>query len=136
METAKYYTPEIEEFHVGFEYQVQNYNGEFGNNILTEDMLIICPGGEENNDQPFYFKRYSLDKFRVKYLNREDIVSLGWIQRDYDTYDIEGYALELDHEYNTFIYQTGPRNGTVFKGIIKNKSELKRLMQQLKIQNA
>ncbi|MGH2666060.1 hypothetical protein [Flavobacterium sp.] len=128
METDKYYTPEIEEFHVGFEYENQHDRHHIFN---WEDKVF------KKSSKLSKIKQKLLEnKIRVAYLDKENIESLGWIQRDYDTYDIEGYALELNNEYHTYIYQTGPHNGTVFKGIIKNKSELKRLMQQLKIQNA
>jgi len=116
---AQYYTPTIDEFHVGFEYEE-----------LRKDWVKLTYGGFLPKTIGEYLKEGAI---RVKHLDRQDIEECGWTQRDHDTYDIEGYALEFDSEYKTFIYHTGPRHGTVFKGTIRNKSELVKLMQMLNI---
>ena len=80
MKLDKYYTPELEEFHQGFEYEIWLNSAytpekyikkifEFvdKNNIWDDDItnLLACAynGG---------------DTLRVKYLDQEDIKSLGW----------------------------------------------------------
>jgi hypothetical protein len=63
----KYYTPEIEEFHVGFEYEAKPKGS-----IHIDYMPFIWRG---NNSLISEFTSATL---RVKYLDREDIESLGW----------------------------------------------------------
>ena len=129
----KYYTPEIEEFHVGFE---------------CEKMIPHTNGGHQislvNTDQkPFIVRdvfdiprdRATLSWFRVKYLDKKDIESLGWklVWNEKSlTFQLGKYI--LDFWYSTLQLQIvhGDAN-IIFKGCIKNKSELKRIMKQLKI---
>ncbi len=142
----KYYTPEISEFHVGFEYEESDK--AIVENITKWDKARI--------DFPREIEevgRYL--SVRVKYLDKEDIESLGWrsetilftiggIDECVDGYaiDISGgerYEMrvildkhvqilhkEYDNEVGAFWNQMG------FE--IKNKSELKRLMVQLGIE--
>lgn len=149
----KYYTPEIEEFHVGFEYYV--CEGAWYKRVLsTEDYLpdhtkfeqIIKELGEE-------------DKIRVKYLDREDIEACGWkYDNDYqerrlftgifcDKRGESKYSLlhiplsnhvliwksdQLSHiAWDDKLTLTG---STVFVGTIRNKSEFKRIMKMLNIE--
>jgi hypothetical protein len=144
----KYYTPELEEFCIGFEYEVVYEDNSVYKYIFGEDL--------ENSDgfipwiSPDTLLKYLAKKnIRVKYLNPEDITECGWISGDlepkglvrssneyflngkfvsYSNYEIR--ATEQDNEYT--IYDCDWE--CVFKGIIKNKSELKKLMQMLNIQ--
>jgi hypothetical protein len=125
--TKEYYTPTIEEFHIGFEYE-----------WLDENKMWIksfCP--EEISVEGFDEQTYGL---RVKYLDREDIESLGFNTEDNgecynktNAFDIYGlYPWEwnkgIQNQYKIIL------NGdTLFLGIIKNKSELKVLLKQLNI---
>ena len=147
----KYYTPTIEEFHVGFEIEV-----------LVEDVgWIKVP----------YMKNYLLGKgkpdiinvhnnlkegvIRVKYLDQEDIESLGFNDFKHaasDWYKLEkrvpdGFAssgywncFRLCHfadenkiKIMAYEYSFNEKETTLFQGTIKNKSELKKLMFQLGI---
>jgi len=124
--TKKYYTPEIEEFHIGFEYE-----------WLDENKLW-------NKATPIEISRKNFDEqtygLRVKYLDKEDIESLGFefIKED---------KFSKYFKFQNFNLQT-VKNGThgihiaqldedghsiVFKGIVKNKSEFKKLIKQLNI---
>jgi len=65
MEKNKYYTPTIEEFHVGFEYELKT-EGEWVSQTLDIDYsLNRVAGGLANNT-------------RVKHLDQEDIESFGF----------------------------------------------------------
>jgi len=119
MEKNKYYTPDISEFHVGFEYEgITNRDGK------TYLESIICI--------PSTFKDLRIDDgtlcgieckgevlgTRVKYLDKSDIESLGFkILKESSlnderhtciTYDIvhswphlvEGYKLVLEHQFS------------------------------------
>lgn len=141
----KYYTPEIEEFHVGFEFEMDDTWGGWKKLILTDEMLkgnVMIGLGSGNERVPYYHKT------RVKYLDREDIESLGFVENawslvdsDWKMYDLGKYLLSHGGGNNYSI--TIPNEGiqtekgfmhhTVFRGTIKNKSELKRLLKQLGI---
>ncbi len=94
----KYYTPSIEEFHIGFEYQYLASNpAEFFHTKLENWHEFIGSDGE------FYLpediKRGSI---RVKYLDSEDLKELGYERR----HDMSGYIeiLYLLFE-RTFLYR-------------------------------
>lgn len=83
----KYYTPKIEEFHVGFEYQyAKNFmdgtvktKEEFDNATWIDETLIV------NNALPYIERALNGTNassgfcgIRVKYLDQEDLDELGW----------------------------------------------------------
>lgn len=156
---SKYYTPSIEEFHVGFEYEVfqkgQPYNADYPLQEVTEPIW-------ETYKIPDPFVGYRVDKLlescevRVKYLDREDIESLGFENTDEGvadaTYvmkidnwrqvnihcnqgeDSDRLHLELRKDNNVHIHNGGSYeqyDGLMLK--IKNKSELVTLLKQLGI---
>ena len=129
MKEEKYYTPSIEEFHVGFEYEV------FDN--------LHKAWNKENN---FFLQQGDFkDPIRVKFLDREDIESLGWkynmpwsgnhlfnyiVNKKGDI----PYRLYINYETHTLIIRHPLSDGhEKFSGIIKNKSELKFIMKSLQI---
>ena len=122
----KYYTPEIEEFHVGFEYEslgmISTVDGSNPkrwkkgyNKILPTNLEQLIRGG----------------KIRVKYLDREDIESLGFKHERLATYVYKHYSLFRVGVGN--IIEIQKDGEVIFYGKIKNKSELKRLLTQLNI---
>ena len=129
MENNLYYTPTIEEFHVGFEYEITKYpNIPLVCTNTTITLLI------EHDEY--------IDELRVKYLDQSDIESLGW--KDCDNisntirWDFNDYILMFYKKDNRYLIfrDCGPNNiQTVFNGFIKNKSELIKLQQQLNIIN-
>jgi len=132
MNKELYYTPSIEEFHVGFEY-------EYNNGKSWQNEIFIRGIGFAPNPK--------LDDCRVKYLDKEDIESLGWLfekqhagleelqfSKDLgSTYDNLGLDYSLDSGYLRIAYNGLNGDTTRFSGTIKNKSELKVLMKQLGI---
>lgn len=136
----KYYTPKIEEFHVGFEFEYNNkHNG------WEKDSMKF-----PNNYAFLFDVRTHEDIIRVKYLDREDIESLGWeldqtVKGDSFFYH-KNYNMmsEIEpclcftpkQEMNIHIYDvSSPLNTKDYTALlkIKNKSELKKLMKQLNI---
>jgi hypothetical protein len=122
---GKYYTPTIEEFHVGFEFYYNDNNKTFYRNFVKPD--IFC--------RPDLLKKYiANNSYKVKYLDREDIESLGFTTEDNgECYNMNlGFTLvglypwNNDNEYKIVIETT-----TVFFGKIKNISELKRILKQV-----
>jgi hypothetical protein len=144
---SEYYTPEIEEFHVGFECEKwieshpEGFWSEVSEPLHKDDLadLLLATEGEIQQ------------KYRVKYLDKEDIESLGWEHLGSGWYNLKvvpgslGYwnyvKLRKWQDNNIFIegYRGDPivyentEHQKLFDGNIKNKSELKRLMKQLGI---
>jgi hypothetical protein len=145
----KYYTPEIEEFHVGFECEFKNsmQGATWNKEICDVDTISICYDGFEHEDYEGEFK----DTFRVKYLDKEDIESLGFkfaggkLMQNYK----DDFILKVDEykQYNlSYTYSNNviridaedlvtfeATTNYLFQGTIKNISELKLLLKQLNI---
>lgn len=137
-----YYIPEIEEFHVGFEFE---FKDDFDK---TWDKTIIKTQSQLCNWTAFD----DINK-RVKYLDKEDIESLGfkyketnriryWYTSDcfFDmpnspSHRCSKLTLIHDPEYSTISIEgvISSVEEKIFEGTIKNKSELKKLMKQLNI---
>jgi len=128
----KYYTPEIEEFHVGFELTYIHLSKRI-NHIIKEDDFTY---GDHQGATDFY--EILKNKPLVKYLDREDIESLGWEIISFDKeIDLIFKKEDMELYYNienrvTMIYlKANDWTGCIFTGNIKNKSELKVLLKQL-----
>lgn len=125
-ENNNYYTPSIEEFHVGFEYD-QTMVDNFWNIISWEKLIF-----NENNNFELIKKFKNL--YRVKYLDQSDIESLGWKKSPkYSFYEYKEHQLFFSNIKNPVIAIYPGFGDFSFKGIIKNKSELKKLMSMLNI---
>lgn len=129
----KYYTPSIEEFHVGFRYQ-SHADPRTDNGWDDEEVdrySIIYP-----------LKVDSDVDYRVKYLDDDDIEELGWEKWGKTYFKLQksfkldsGYLYET--EYNLIfvdraksIIELQDSNGnTLFNGKIKNYNELKKIME-------
>lgn len=144
----KYYTPKIEEFHVGFEYE------KLYRNIKEQWWVdsIWKPNDSVHNFFNLQVPRaYKIpESIRVKYLDKEDIESLGWV---YDKTSTNGElkfvkdnimlyyrpktkelgTFTLDPSKSDFFSKYSVDNKQVKFLIIKNKSELKVLLKQLNI---
>ena len=124
MSENKYYTPDISEFRVGFEYYIIKDDGTLSPFVYEIDDPIV----------------ELLDYIRVKQLDREDIESLGLIyifEDEYRTvFSIPNTEFELDLHKDRTIYigntETYYCHKCLFDGKIKNKSELQVLLKQLK----
>jgi hypothetical protein len=136
----KYYTPEIEEFRVGFECEIMSsYGFQKGlyPEILKEETLNNFGG-----DSLVSLKQST---FRVKYLDGDDIESLGFNRLTDDCYNlpVKEFRGRLDQEVRIIVRKTiliylamdmGDKDNMVlFTGNIKNLSELKVLLKQLNI---
>jgi hypothetical protein len=145
MENNLYYTPTIEEFHVGFEYEYKNIQGIWVDLIFEVNMIVNYP--KENKVESIIYSWLKEDKVRVKTLNKEDIEDLGWKE---DSRFLGTNAVMLNSDRYKIIhkdtihdlYKNGDKYGIccnntnpthIFYGYIKNKSELIKLMQQLNI---
>jgi len=129
----KYYQPKIEEFHIGFEYEIFE---DFDMLPKKEWMKQVYGDNGHNPENMDFVSVNCLEKFRVKYLDREDIESLEWSDKkhpyQYKLGDLQEYELGYYDSAHSVIYIEKDGN-EIFVGIIKNKSELKKLMKQLRI---
>lgn len=145
---SKYYTPTIEEFHVGFEFDLNDtvrdgsgrkewsYEIKFSIAIANYVKLILEKSPED---------------VRVKYLDKEDIESLGWVLQTEelktgkypshwcvfkkDNNELYIQLANVNNSYPNKLTIRGNGNSNIgnIRLLIKNKSELKKLMKQLGI---
>jgi hypothetical protein len=142
----KYYTPDVEEFYVGFEFESKR--GAYDGTVKTQEQFDnekwqydFCSEG----DLPYIERaltgtnaKNGLCHLRVKYLDREDIESLGFeIDADYKSinsvlFSKDDYTI-LQSDITEILISDLFNETTLFNGRIKNKSELKKLLKQLGI---
>jgi hypothetical protein len=134
MENNKYYTPLIEEFHVGFEYQKKYI---IANRVQWSNKVVGRADSINYIDISLREPKMDGAPIRVKYLDKEDIESLGWRIDGRGDYSIDSFYISwhTGEERPIWVEITKEDEGCVFDGKLKNKSELKRLMQQLNIIN-
>lgn len=120
---SKYYIPDVEELHPFIELYVDGKK-----QILdTEDTIQL------------YSRNFEKVKIKgdvkIKYLDRGDIERLGWTYNEsFDNYhrqkdEESGWTLSFC-DNKILINNTGD---CIFYGTVKNKSELRRIMKQIKI---
>jgi len=140
----QYYTPSLDEFYVGFEVEWSEYGRKIWieETIDEDDLSDLCLGIDK------------VSHFKVKYLDREDIESCNWdfveqgnspnsvmvfIQKepfaDKGTEYEQYWHIWLYNNHNVVIHnnQNYSSEVIIFNGTIKNKSELKRVMNMLNI---
>jgi len=149
MSETKYYTPTIEEFYVGFECEIKDDESDFDGTIILSAY-----------DTEYLDRLIKNKSVRVKYLDRDDIEEAGWrlfgsplklVGGEYENdfpivYQILGEKQFMKNSpvlaslvqireniYNIYKTTNGDEAAMEFKGIIKNKSELKKIMKQLNI---
>lgn len=140
--TDKYYTPSIEEFYVGFEFEWSSKirKEPFHFEMCDVDLISIIYDEYEHEDEEELFK----NQFRVKYLDKEDIESLGFKYTDKTItenilitqyFEYKDYIISfIDRANNVQITKLNNLGAfTLFSGTIKNKSELKLLLKQVGI---
>lgn len=130
-DNKKYYTPVVEEFYVGFEYEYLTVDSKW----IKDTFMSIKP--EDTEQMDFSTIESILKKcpteLRVKYLDKEDILSLAWEQGKlpYQFFDGIHMLVVLDHHRISITHTADDQ--CLFYGEIKNKSELRILMKQLGI---
>lgn len=150
IENDKYYIPSAEEFCIGFEYEVLQAGNkrEFEDGDWSSLMEIDREDKWVKTKYPDPFLGYNTDRIldtysvRTKYLDKEDIEELDFIyikeEKPWLLFKKGNIYLILRNEntdrFNIIIsYSEECIQDKIFKGIIKNKSEFKRLLTQLEI---
>lgn len=131
MKTAtetKHYVPEIEEFYVGFEFEISEKGKWIKESIGLYDLSWV-------SETPYLLETKQI---RVKHLDREDIESLGFELNggsgNLVQYNLGTYLLyEIKNTNSIGIKEIIDFNvvENLFYGKIKNKSELKRILTQI-----
>lgn len=136
MENKKYYTPSIEEFNIGFEYEgmVDYYKDKYEVFIVknTEDLI----------QRMKTYQSQDMDWIKIKYLDKEDIESLGFTYIK-DVFSLNKLTVQSYKKDNIILYHTSELNkimitysneDIIVSSIsIKNKSELIKLLKALNI---
>jgi len=128
---SKYYTPRIEEFTINFNYE---YNTWKGWSLKVMDSFNHRPNGTMNLQYDLVLNR---SKFRVKYLDRDDIESLGFSVdsyfeaiQSYKRYNTDDFScIQITCFNSDNIVEIRNPSRIMFQGIIKNKSELERILK-------
>lgn len=126
----RYYTPEIEEFHVGFEY-------EHKDNGVWKQREIDRPNQISAIDMNLRTPYMDGTPIRVKYLDREDILDCGFKKINEGIFKMHEsnfgmYFIPSDNNRVEIYIDIYDYEGCVFIGHIKNKNELKTLLKQLR----
>jgi hypothetical protein len=136
----KYYTPELEEFYFGFEFEANYVKEGWQKEVFGEGLKSISSVPQLLVS---FLKNKGLEgNIRVKHLDREDIESLGWNYSNKSNvnnfvFDKLPYRMNVNFATDknlpklSIYYYDGENVNQI---IIKNKSELKRLMKMLNIQ--
>ena len=114
----KYYTPAIEEFHSGFEYEIMiPEKSSWSKEVfyLNESHIRLIKFVELQDE-------FTKNKIRVKYLDKADIESLNI--KDYNIILNSGFV-DIWRKHDSYPMVRGIR--------IKNKSKLKKLLRWLNI---
>ncbi len=123
-----YYTPSISEFYVSFEFEF--LTGGVNWKPFTFDL--------DRPERILSNVKEKPEMFRVKYLDKLDIESLGFKVKSlpYQFFDKEDRYMLVDLSNTSFhLYSIVDRRyeECIFRGFIKNKSELQVLLKQLGI---
>ncbi len=138
---SKYYTPTIEEFHVGFEFEYLTL--EYGETSWRQE--VFCDkysAVSSKSSLEVVMKRGC----RVKHLDQEDIESLG-IGNWTDSHGYwRGFKTKNENQYYVFHHNVDrvqswcvveivdkdtEKRRVLFTGTIKNKSELKKVLKMI-----
>jgi hypothetical protein len=121
---SRYYVPDVSEFHVNFEFEFHSEKREWKKYVfdLFKPMAVL----QNVVDNP--------EMFRVKYLDEDDLIELGWTRKCYELFTLGEYLLGMHTNSNVLIevYHESSYD-TLFDGTIRNKSELRKVMAMLGI---
>ena len=137
---SRYYTPSVEEFHIGFEFEHLNCEGR----LVVGELVGSCDWHKETCDadwlniinDDYEHDEEEVKRYRVKFLDREDIESFGFSIKSgvnnrgkfYNSYGVNLYHRDEDQKV---IIGDKDLGSVIFNGNIKNKNEFKRVLKQI-----
>lgn len=140
---SKYYTPQLEEFYIGFEYEeyhdpihykVKNDSyRKWNKKIFNGKHTIVRIHQQDDSVIDFFRPELNSEYFRVKYLDSSDIESLGFKEtlKGLNQFCSNSFVINTDYsdENNCAILTILNKHEDIyFRGLVKNKSELKQLL--------
>jgi len=142
MTQTKYYTPTLEEFHVGFEFEILERNTNAWIRLTFNEYSSLSDVYTTTGHNKFSaIEAIKNNNLRVKCLDKEDIESLGFVlevvpcgeDTEFDELGIR--KINETAYYGSFYTKEITQNIEICRIIftIKNKSELKKLLQQIQI---
>ena len=135
----KYYTPELNEFCLDFEYE-EKLNGVYEKKVFDGYTALIKKSfcGDYGDWYDSIEEDIESDRIRIKYLDKEDIESLGFIlKREFNCFmKINTYSVDCFIYLNPWYTQIKvgrdiTKTEQVFEGRIKNKSELQQILKMV-----
>jgi len=139
-----YYTPELEEFCLGFECEYYNRETEVWEKLTIDTIKLQLNEcnyylfyDKEGNKRDNYTFLSEASKFRVKCLDSQDVEELGfklvWNDTQASTFALNEWVLNLSGNRVVITNNTDELAARRFNGTIRNKSELKTLLKQIDI---
>ena len=152
MESNTSYPPTIDEFYVGFDCAVDLTLSTAG--LGTKDDWFKFAFGDKSNVDKLvkgtFIVKGNINEFniRIKYLDKEDIESLGWVlkNKSVDLWFEKGSCLREDgyhlanrklqygiHDHRLKLsarFNGGDKDEIIFQGYCRNKSELIKILKQ------
>jgi len=146
----KYYTPQLEEFHLGFRFEFMKGDKWQKDELSNYDITSSHQMEECENFIEEIIK--GIRDVRVKYLDREDIEELDWVHysksiNDWFNWEStirleSGHFMKFKLQIGYFDHRVriianeyeGANDEVFFEGYLNNYNELQKLMKQLNIQ--
>lgn len=133
----KYYTPELEDLHIDYICEIREDLED--DSIYWESYIIM------KSDLQYLSNWITWGELRTKYLDKDDIVSLGFLEsidsKDYiifnygDIYKDGGFLILKENNIVKISSCKNIYNETVFEGECKSINELKNVLKYLGINN-
>lgn len=130
----EYYTPDIEDIHIGYECERESNYGRWYKDIIEEIQLT-------SSDNPFQkiISDVANKALRVPYLNAEQLEKEGW-KLDFSRYVTPGVVL-CKGDYTVWIWSgdikliwiRGKNDESLFKGECKSINEFRKICKMLNI---
>lgn len=132
----KYYTPKIEEFHVGFEYEMKYFSDSYWQKKVIGTNIFEVNWSGQDQEEYHMESLIESNKVRVKCLDRQDIEELGWVfihdGGAFEEFFLDGWNLSFFLKHIEITNYTKYESAS-FIGVIRNKSELKKVMEMVGI---
>lgn len=142
----KFYTPKIDEFYIGFEFEEEFKNPNHRKLIkpLEDKYEWVKLNLDTSHSLSRITSKIKQNRIRVKYLDESDLIELGWNKTADNSYESNARdtltVIRFSDEKGRLLICEESFSKIVFKGTlitrqawIKNKSEMKKLMQMLNI---
>ena len=140
---TQYYTPTINEFHIGFRYEYQRslttYDNEQNLVKIKEWVKEVASITTPNHTPQMLATMIEDNLIRVRHLNHYDIIEAGWKESTTSFskgrlyYSLDNFECYLENKKLCIYLKNSDNENYCFKGIIKNYNQLLDVMDMLEI---